>query len=254
VRLTFEKHPTRNLNCSGQRRCDVCSKEEFLKKPSRWDICLCCERKDGIASGRRKQSIQVKTKSYINYCEHCSRVFEIRTKHYSNQKFCSSKCMGASWQIYDCLDCGIKTAGERCDQCRERLWHRTTGRRIRKERYDNDLSFKLKISLRSRIKSALKTQLSRVLKKYSSVGHIEAMLGCTLDELKQHLESKFKEGMTWENWSHKGWHVDHIYPLSKIDLTDPEQLKKACHYTNLQPLWARENLSKHDKIPEGVTI
>ena len=69
-------------------------------------------------------------------------------------------------------------------------------------------------------------------------------LGCTIPELKQYLESKFQEGMTWENWGVHGWHIDHIIPLSSFDLTCREQFLKVCHYTNLQPLWAKDNLSK----------
>lgn len=73
-------------------------------------------------------------------------------------------------------------------------------------------------------------------------------LGCSLEELKTHLEQQFQLGMTWENWSRTGWHIDHIQPLSSFDLTDREQFLKAAHYTNLQPLWAKDNLVKHNKI------
>jgi hypothetical protein len=60
--------------------------------------------------------------------------------------------------------------------------------------------------------------------------------------------------MTWENWAHRGWHLDHIRPLSSFDLTDEAQLKEAMHYTNLQPLWARDNLRKHAKIGKVLRI
>ena len=73
-------------------------------------------------------------------------------------------------------------------------------------------------------------------------------LGCTIPELKQYLESKFQEGMTWENWGVHGWHIDHIIPLSSFDLADRDQLLTAFHYTNLQPLWAQANWSKGDRI------
>jgi hypothetical protein len=72
------------------------------------------------------------------------------------------------------------------------------------------------------------------------------LVGCSYVELRKLIESKFTEGMTWENWSVNGWHIDHIKPLSSFDLTDTEQLKEACSYNNLQPLWAKDNLKKSD--------
>ena len=54
--------------------------------------------------------------------------------------------------------------------------------------------------------------------------------------------------MTWNNYGYKGWHIDHIIPLSAFDLADREQFLKACHFTNLQPLRAEENFSKNNKI------
>jgi hypothetical protein len=58
--------------------------------------------------------------------------------------------------------------------------------------------------------------------------------------------------MSWSNWSLKGWHIDHIKALSKFDLTNREQLLEACHYTNLQPLWAAENMSKGSSQSSGL--
>ena len=69
-----------------------------------------------------------------------------------------------------------------------------------------------------------------------------------MEELKIYLESKFLPGMTWDNWSKDGWHIDHVVPLASFDLTNKEQFDKACHYTNLQPLWAKDNLSKSDRL------
>lgn len=107
-----------------------------------------------------------------------------------------------------------------------------------KMRRQQDPNFQLRCSLRSRLSHALKGKM-----KLGS--HIK-LLGCTVDELRLRLESLFLPGMTWDNYTLKGWHIDHIRPLSSFDLSDPEQLKAACHYTNLQPLWATDNLSKGD--------
>jgi len=64
----------------------------------------------------------------------------------------------------------------------------------------------------------------------------------------KHIEAQFKSGMTWENWSRTGWHLDHIKPLSSFDLSDRAQFLEACHYTNYQPLWAKDNLIKGKKV------
>lgn len=106
-------------------------------------------------------------------------------------------------------------------------------------RRNHDINFKLAKNLRRRINKKLN-------KKNRSISPIEN-LGCSLDEFKSYLESKFQPGMSWENYGQFGWHVDHIVALSKFNLTDPEQLQQACHYTNLQPLWWLENVQKGNK-------
>lgn len=74
-----------------------------------------------------------------------------------------------------------------------------------------------------------------------------ALLGCTAAKLCDHIQSLFAPGMAWENRGE--WHIDHIIPLSKFDLRDREQQAAAFHYTNLQPLWAEDNLRKSTKVP-----
>jgi hypothetical protein len=70
------------------------------------------------------------------------------------------------------------------------------------------------------------------------------LLGCSLEEAFVHIESLFQPGMTWENYGK--WHIDHKVPLASANTT--EEVEKLCHYTNLQPLWARENILKSDKL------
>lgn len=100
------------------------------------------------------------------------------------------------------------------------------------------------IDLEFRLKENLRTRLSKALTRNQKTGSSVADLGCSIEELKTHIESKFAPGMTWENYGIKGWHIDHIKPLAKFDLKDEVQLKEACHYTNLQPLWWQDNLEK----------
>lgn len=109
--------------------------------------------------------------------------------------------------------------------------------KTRREWLINNKSAKIADSIRSRIKHLVKSSSSK----------IDEALGCSYEDLRLYLESLWQPGMSWDNWSKDGWHIDHIKPLAAFNLEDPEQLKQACHYTNLQPLWAKDNLVKSDK-------
>lgn len=109
-----------------------------------------------------------------------------------------------------------------------------------KFKYNNDPYFKVVCSMRTRISKLLK---QKGADKYNN---FYKYLGCSKDNFIQYFESKFKEGMTWEN--HGEWHIDHIKPCASFNLLNEEEQQKCFHYTNLQPLWAAENLSKGSKI------
>lgn len=105
-------------------------------------------------------------------------------------------------------------------------------------RRKTDILFKLSDGLRSRIYGFLK-------KRYiSKTNTTFELVGCSPLELKLFLEQKFIEGMSWENQGK--WHIDHIIPLSSA--TNEEELYKLCHFTNLQPMWATDNIRKGAKI------
>jgi hypothetical protein len=108
----------------------------------------------------------------------------------------------------------------------------------RKERRKIDPLFVLTNNLRSRMYKFLITL--NITKKNTTF----EIVGCSPQELKEHLENKFVSGMSWENRTE--WHIDHIIPLSSAKTE--EELYKLCHYTNLQPLWEEENLKKSNKI------
>lgn len=107
-------------------------------------------------------------------------------------------------------------------------------------RRKNDVIFRIKLSLRARLSGFLKQ--NEITKKNKTL----ELVGCNPKELKEHLEKKFVDGMCWENYGIHGWHVDHIIPLSSAKTE--EEIYKLCHYTNLQPLWATDNLRKSNKI------
>ena len=104
------------------------------------------------------------------------------------------------------------------------------------ERYKNDPDFKISMNVRRRLRLALKGN--------SKAAPTMEIIGCTIEELWLHLESKFEPGMTRENHGRFGWHIDHKKPCCAFDLSDLEQQKICFHYSNLQPLWAKDNLEK----------
>jgi hypothetical protein len=109
-----------------------------------------------------------------------------------------------------------------------------------KNRRNTDIQFRLATNLRARLCSAIRQR--------QKVGSAVRDLGCSIEEFKSYIESKFQSGMSWDNWGRDGWHIDHIKPLSSFDLTDRQQFVEACHYTNLQPLWAEDNFAKSNRV------
>jgi len=103
----------------------------------------------------------------------------------------------------------------------------------------NDLTYKLGANLRHRVNMAVKG----FVKSKTTM----ELVGCTIEELTQYLESQFTGNMSWDNYGKGGWHVDHIVPCSAFDLSDPVEQKQCFHYTNLQPLWESDNLAKSNK-------
>lgn len=111
-------------------------------------------------------------------------------------------------------------------------------REYQNNRYNNDIQYKIKTTLRNRFYSA-------IIKGFK-VKSVLKLLGCSIEECKIYIEKKFKHGMSWENHG-KVWEIDHIKPCNSFDLTKLEEQEKCFHYTNLQPLTIFENRSKGDK-------
>jgi hypothetical protein len=133
-----------------------------------------------------------------------------------------------------------------CRSCRSKM--RTTKEERKKatdyvmNRYNTEPEYRLKVISRSRIRDTSKNVNNFPVLK---------ALGCSDEEFKLYLEGLFYpnpitgEKMTWENQGYYGWHIHHIIPLSSFDFKDPEQFKKACHYTNLKPVWAEDHMTLH---------
>jgi hypothetical protein len=177
-----------------------------------------------------KDGLKVIKKNYYNLNK---EKIKIKQKVWRNLNKDKKKTLDKTW----------RESNKDKRKSQNKAWHESNKDKVNiyyKNRRKTDIQFKLQSNLRSRLHSALKDN--------RKVGSAVKDLGCTIEQLKQYLESKFQPEMTWDNWALDGWHIDHIKPLASFDLTDRQQLLEACHYTNLQPLWAKDNLSKSDNI------
>lgn len=120
-----------------------------------------------------------------------------------------------------------------------RLFNRERINRKNRERRRLNPGVKTATDMRCRVNTALRNQ---GLKRDKP---LEKLIGCTVPQLIRHIESKFKPGMSWENRSN--WHIDHIEPCASFDLTDPGQQLICFHWSNLDPIWARDNIRKGAK-------
>jgi Uri superfamily endonuclease len=163
-----------------------------------------------------------------NTCKACVAVYE---KQYHKANYTKIKARQQAW---------AENNRERYREIlrKHRDLNRDAIRLSDRERLQNDIAHRLKRNIRARLSCAI----SRKIKQTSAIDG----LGCSIEELKAHLESKFQLGMTWDNYGK--WHIDHIKPLSSFDLTKLEEQLVACHYSNLQPLWAQDNLIKSNKF------
>jgi hypothetical protein len=187
----------------------------------------------------------------IKHCFNCDREFKAKTnaifclncrkeqKEFRRSKHMKSKLYRERKALYD-----KKYRKDHKTHIRKikQLWKIKNKERLQREqriRYNKDIAYHLHTLIRLRIIHGIK----RLSKKSSTF----KLLGCTIRYLRTWLENNFKEGMNWQNWGRKGWHIDHIRPCASFDLSKESEQRKCFHYSNLQPLWWYENLAKKDK-------
>lgn len=120
-----------------------------------------------------------------------------------------------------------------------RLNNRKQLNNYRYNKIHSDINFKLGCRLRTRLNMA-------IINNYKS-GSAVKDLGCSISDFKNYIETKFLPEMSWKNYGRDGWHIDHIIPVSSFDLSNRLEFVKAVHFTNLQPMWAKDNILKSNK-------
>lgn len=235
------------IDCFKQRagRLRVCSPCIECKSKSSREAKTRRRRKNGIMprdSGKIKR-----VPSGMKHCRTCKILKNIINDFYS---IIANKYMSSCKECTDKnpeLNVKIKNLERnRRYRAANKEKVKTYNREYKRKKWNTDITYKLS--------SKLRTRQCMAISKGTKSGSAVKDLGCTVPELKIYLEKLFYnnpktgEPMTWDNWSKNGWHIDHIKPLISFNLEDPEQVAKACHFANLQPLWWFDNYSKHDRL------
>ncbi len=197
---------------------------------------VCCKEKQRIDHVKNKDLRNANSRQYLN--KNRESINEQRRKHYHET---------IEFQRQQAKDYYYRHKDERNAYCRK--YHQDNKIRLRvyyldrhNKRLENNLHYRLLHNLRANISSAFS-------RKYKSGRSVE-LIGCSIEFLLQHLESQFKDNMSWNNYGKGGWHIDHIKPCKLFDLTNPEEQRKCFHWSNLQPLWEKDNLRKSWKYEE----
>lgn len=231
-----------------EEECRKCFQIKTIPKGKTW--CKECKndyeklRKSKFTETKKKEEKQKSQEYYKKIKENVkeividnteTKICTVCNEDKTLDNFFVAKCKGTIRSA--CKECSLKKKKEYYQVNKKEYNKRTSNYQV--ARCKVDPVFKLERNLRNRLYHALKNQKED--KKYRT----KQLTGCELPFLKGYLEAKFTEGMSWEN--HGEWHIDHIKPCCSFDLKDEEEQKKCFHYTNLQPLWAKDNLSKGGK-------
>ena len=219
--------------CNLDKNTSEFSMDKNRQDGYRW-MCKLCRKKEYIIY--RENYIKYYQKHKNKICLNRKKYYQIhKEKELANNKKYALLNKGKIKEIkrqYNILNSDkIKTADKRYKNLHKE--QRNNRDRIRRK---YDIAFKMEIYIRNRIRRALKGNKSKTTVK---------LIGCSINFLKNYLERQFTKGMSWDNYGK--WHIDHIKPCCSFDLTKSSEQRKCFHYTNLQPLWAMDNLKKGAK-------
>ena len=208
------------------KKCNTCNLEKNISEFHKW--------KYG-PDGYKRECKKCRKSETNKYYQNNSEKVKIRVSDYRKKNL--GKLKQSKKLIYEKNKENILSANKKYrDENREKRNEYVRERKL------TDPIFKLKHSMNSRIRVFMKTK--NITKKNKTFD----IVGCSPEELKEHLENQFTEGMTWENHGRYGWHIDHIIPLSSA--TTEDDIIKLCNYKNLQPLWAIDNIKKGGILPQ----
>ncbi len=226
----FRKHKSQNdgLQCLCKEH-QTSFQKEYANKP---------ENKAKISNQdkeyRARPEVKEKRKEYTDKPKNKKKAKKYQIEYYIDKK---------EEILKQCKEYREKEENKIRQSSYQKEWRKKNKEKIKRDKQEywhikkNDTVFKVKEYLRHRIYSALKGNTKSLSTMF--------LIGCEIDYLMYLIQEKFTEGMSWDNYG--DWHIDHIKPCAKFDLSKPSEQVKCFNFTNLQPLWAKDNLKKGSK-------
>ncbi len=206
-------------------RLDLLDPERIVRREDRKRRGDACRARDAAARARRLARVVMTPEQVAEK----SRISSLKAYHAKAEKYNAAR--RSTSQIERAFRAVLK--------------RRTEGRIDRLERAFRKSMRRAHNRAEERVRKAIRRRFEQAFKRRGISVVVQDLSGISLAGLRQHLESLFQPGMTWDNYGFYGWHIDHKRPLASFVL--PDQQAEAFHYTNLQPLWWRDNLSKGSK-------
>ncbi|CAB4125787.1 hypothetical protein UFOVP53_230 [uncultured Caudovirales phage] len=220
------------------KTCNYCNKEIISNKT----FAKFC---NSICGYRFRRGISLIDTTLNKECIYCNKSFLNKR---ANQKYCNHNC------------CNNNKLGRNPNNTNTTKKTCPTCNILFLSRGPSHIYCNKKCNTNERLKNILRNRLNSAIRNNQKAGSAVKDLGCTIEEFKVYLEKQFfnnprtHESMTWDNHTLDGWHIDHILPLDSFNLTNREETIKACHYSNLRPLWAKENIIKSNKLLDDIII
>lgn len=215
----------------GRRDCPVCKAEKPLAEFHKTGRCIECRRAETIAHKRNARARKAASEGR----EFAARTLqdahvEAHRKHFAAECRRLARMMAAAVRVDDAED--YRRRYRECPEFQT------------KERLRRQLAKQAK-------RDGIAENMRQALRRNGQSRRVEQVLGYTISELRAHLEARFTDGMSWDAYMRGQIHIDHVMPQAAFDLSDPEQWRQCWALSNLQPLWARDNLAKSDLMPCG---
>jgi len=231
--------------------CKICQSEQsklYYNKTSEYQKSRKTDPSVLSPTAARIQEQKLLAKNNQKKCNQCDKIKDISAFHKNPQRFDGINSICAECRNYNLRQKYVKN-----DNYSEKLKNKSqkyyydnrkkcikSSQEYKKTREKNDKLWLIKKRVKRRIYDIMRKE------NWEKTGEKDQYIGCTYEELKRHLESQFLPGMTWDNNTANGWHLEHIIPMALASNYD--EAARLNHYTNLKPLWAKDNIKKGAKF------